>query len=55
MFPFRDCDGNLHRTRESRDRYNKRIAEKIERETLRSKLDRIERKLDRLLRLNANS
>lgn len=52
MYPFRDCDGNMHPTKESRDRYNKRTAEKIERETTRAKLERIERKLDRLLRLN---
>lgn len=52
MFPFRDCDGNMHRTKESRDKHDAAVAKKIAREGLRARLERIERKLDRLLRLN---
>ena len=49
MLPFRDSEGNRHRTKEGRDAFNARLEATKRAETTRAKLDRIEKKLDRLL------
>ena len=54
MLPFRDSEGNRHRTKEGRDAFNARLEAERRAETTRAKLDRIEKKLDRLLQYHVS-